>query len=155
MRLSSKGRYAISAMLHLAAHGGAGPVPLVEVSDCQNISLSYVDQIFARLRSAGLVRGTPGPGGGYRLAREAGAISVLEVMSAVDGPRRGKAGQSELEAVIWAELAVELEGYLASITLEGLVDRPSVRQALLQQYRAGGWRCDVCGAFSQRQVACG
>lgn len=152
MRLSSKGRYAISAVLHLAAHGSAGPVPLAEVSDCQNISLSYVDQIFARLRAAGLVRGIPGPGGGYLLARDSRNISMLDVIQAVDGPRRGKAGQSELETVIWAELAAELEAYLAAISLEDLVDRPSVRQALLQQYRAGGWRCDVCGAFSQRQV---
>ena len=84
MRLSTKSRYAITAMLDLALNGTKGPVTLAEISENQNISLSYLEQLFASLRAKGLVRGVRGPGGGYFLARDAGKISIADVFCAVD-----------------------------------------------------------------------
>jgi len=84
MRLSTKGRYAVTAMMDLAIYGSAGPVTLADISQCQDISLSYLEQLFAKLRKAKLVEGVRGPGGGYRLGRQASKISVAEIISAVD-----------------------------------------------------------------------
>lgn len=151
MRLSSKGRYGIGAMLHLAVHNEAGPVPLAEVSVCQGISLSYIDQIFSKLRRAELIQGTPGPGGGYRLARPAETISVGDVLAAVEGESRRRGAQSELELAVWEGLAAELDGFLRGISLRELVDRPNVREAFSRQYQVSPWRCEVCGVLSQRQ----
>jgi len=84
MRLSTKGRYAVTAMMHLAIHDRYGPVTLAEISQCQGISLSYLEQLFAKLRKQSLVEGVRGPGGGYRLARFPDQITVADIISAVD-----------------------------------------------------------------------
>lgn len=84
MRLTSKGRYAVTAMLDVALHTASGPVSLADISERQGISLSYLEQLFARLRKQGLVNSVRGPGGGYQLSREAIAISVSDVIAAVD-----------------------------------------------------------------------
>ncbi|PTB83062.1 Fe-S cluster assembly transcriptional regulator IscR, partial [Pseudidiomarina aestuarii] len=84
MRLTSKGRYAVTAMLDVALHTQDGPVPLADISERQGISLSYLEQLFARLRKQGLVSSVRGPGGGYRLGLEAHAISISAVIQAVD-----------------------------------------------------------------------
>ena len=84
MRLSTKGRYGVTAMMDLAIHDNAGPVTLADISQCQGISLSYLEQLFAKLRRAELVEGVRGPGGGYKLSRPADKISVAEIISAVD-----------------------------------------------------------------------
>ena len=84
MRLTTKGRYAVTAMLDLAIHYQEGPITLSDISHRQGISLSYLEQLFARLRKQGLVNSTRGPGGGYRLSREAGEIAVADVIQAVD-----------------------------------------------------------------------
>ena len=84
MRLTTKGRYAVTAMLDLALQEGKRPVTLQDIAVNQEISLSYLEQLFAKLRKAGLVRGTRGPGGGYRLAKKMDSISIAEVISAVD-----------------------------------------------------------------------
>lgn len=157
MRLSTKSRYAVSALLHLAIHNQAGAVPLAEVSVCQGISMSYVDQIFALLRQYGLVQGTPGPGGGYRLARPAPAIAVGEVIRAMEaaaspGRGRGGRGKSELEAAVWEQLERRIDGFLDRISLADLAHRPGIRKALLQQYDARVWRCEVCGVLSSRRA---
>ena len=87
MRLTSKGRYAVMAMADLALHGGEDrAVPLQEVARRQEISLSYLEQLFARMRRAGLVAGVRGPGGGYRLARGSGDMTVAEIIAAVNEP---------------------------------------------------------------------
>src|SRR5688572_26033962 len=87
MRLTSKGRYAVMAMADLALHGGSErAVPLQEVARRQEISLSYLEQLFARMRRAGLVSGVRGPGGGYRLARAATNTSIAEIIDAVNEP---------------------------------------------------------------------
>ena len=84
MRLTSKGRYAVTAMLDVALHAEQGPVPLADISERQGISLSYLEQLFARLRKHGLVSSVRGPGGGYRLGLAPGEISVGQVITAVD-----------------------------------------------------------------------
>ncbi|RZU98496.1 Rrf2 family transcriptional regulator [Spiribacter vilamensis] len=151
IRLSAKSRYAVSALLHLAVHNQAGAVPLAEISVCQGISMSYIDQIFWKLRRAGLVRGTPGPGGGYRLGRDPEAISMGEVITLMDGQGGPRRATSALDAQLWAGLADRIEAFLNGITLADFAARPEIRDALVDQYNGGGWRCDICGALSTRQ----
>lgn len=151
IRLSAKSRYAVSALMHLAIHNQAGAVPLAEISVCQGISMSYVDQIFMRLRRAALVVGTPGPGGGYRLGRSAAEISVGEVIALMEQPRGGRGGGSVLERVLWAHLAGRLDGFLRGITIADFARRPQIREALARQYRGNMWRCEHCGALSTRR----
>merc|ERR1711974_185094 len=85
MRLTTKGRYAVTAMLDLALYGDQGPISLADISGRQDISLSYLEQLFAKLRRRELVRGIRGPGGGYRLNRPCEEIFVAEIIDAVDG----------------------------------------------------------------------
>lgn len=132
MKLSTRGRYAVTAMLDLTLHGDLEPVSLVEISVAQGISLSYLEQLFARLRQQGLVKGTRGPGGGYQLARPATLISVAEVVSAVDekleitrceGRANCHEGEMCLTHVLWADLSNEIENFLSRISLADLVER--------------------------------
>jgi Rrf2 family iron-sulfur cluster assembly transcriptional regulator len=150
IRLSAKSRYAVSALLHLAIHNPAGAVPLAEISVCQGISMSYVDQIFTRLRRAGLVRGTPGPGGGYRLGRPAEEISVGEIIELMESGRTRRRAGSALDEAVWSELSKRVSGFLAEVTLADYARRPQIREALERQYRGGRWRCEVCGVLASR-----
>ena len=84
MRLTSKGRYAVTAMLDVALHADQGPVPLADISERQGISLSYLEQLFSKLRKQGLVASVRGPGGGYRLGLSADEISISKVIAAVN-----------------------------------------------------------------------
>jgi Rrf2 family iron-sulfur cluster assembly transcriptional regulator len=151
IRLSAKSRYAVSALLHLAVHNQAGAVPLAEISVCQGISMSYIDQIFWKLRRAGLVRGTPGPGGGYRLGRAPEAIVMGEIITLMDGHGGPRRATSALDQTLWAGLAERIESFLNGITLADFAARSDVRDALNDQYAGGSWRCDICGALSTRQ----
>lgn len=145
MRLSTKGRYAVTAMMDLAIHDRFGPVTLAEISRCQGISLSYLEQLFARLRRHGLVEGVRGPGGGYRLARSADRITVADIISAVDekldGTRCGdrqncQEGRRCLTHELWSDLSQQIFTFLESITLAQFVERPSVREVAERQDRA-------------------
>lgn len=129
MRISTKGRYAITAMLDLALNARDGrKVTLADISEFQGISLSYLEQLFARLRQAKLVQGTRGPGGGYRLARAAHEISITDIVIAVDE----KFGQStplnqvdirhQRTQELWDVLSNQIQEYLEGVTLEALVD---------------------------------
>ncbi|MEX0384769.1 Rrf2 family transcriptional regulator [Spiribacter sp. 388] len=151
IRLSAKSRYAVSALLHLAIHNPVGAVPLAEVSDCQGISMSYVDQIFWRLRRAGLVKGTPGPGGGYRLGRPPEGISIGEVITLMDGEGLPRRLGSDLDEAVWTTLSQRIGAFLDGITLADFAARPDIREALDRQYSGRKWRCDVCGALSSRR----
>ena len=84
MRLSTKGRYAVTAMMDIALHQRVGPVTLADISQCQGISLSYLEQLFAALRGKKLVRGVRGPGGGYYLGKPSDEISIADIICAVD-----------------------------------------------------------------------
>lgn len=142
MKLSTKGRYAVTAMMDLALHEDSGPVTLAEISQCQGISLSYLEQLFARLRRRGLVTGVRGPGGGYRLARPAVQITVADVILAVDdnvdatrcaGRENCQSGERCLTHDLWTELSQQIEAFLSGITLAGLASRPGVRAVMERQ----------------------
>lgn len=135
MRLSTKGRYAVTAMLDLAIHAGKGPVTLADISQCQGISLSYLEQLFAKLRREGLVEGVRGPGGGYRLAKPAAAISIADIIVAVDekvdttlceGKENCQDGDRCLTHDLWSSLSTQIFEYLAGINLAEFLARPSV-----------------------------
>jgi len=142
MRLSTKSRYAITAMLDLALNGREGPVTLADISENQNISLSYLEQLFASLRAKQLVRGVRGPGGGYFLARDAGQISVADIVCAVDewveytrSPaylrKAGDVAHSSTRG-LWDDLSAQLFEFLAGITLSELVQRGEIQDAAVR-----------------------
>lgn len=142
MRLTTKGRYAVTAMLDLALHHGKGPITLAEIADRQGISLSYLEQLFARLRKQSLVASVRGPGGGYTLGQEATDISIAEVITAVDEnvdtTRCGGAHNCHnngrcLTHDLWQDLSNRIYEYLNHISLQDLMDRESVRQAASRQ----------------------
>ena len=131
MRLTTKGRFAVTAMIDVAMHGTKTPVTLAGVSQRQKISLSYLEQLFGKLRRHGLVESVRGPGGGYRLARAAESISVADVIVAVDEPIDAtKCGGREncnddgkrcMTHELWANLNQHIFGYLRSVNLAELV----------------------------------
>jgi len=132
MRLSTKGRYAVTAMLDLAINGKNGPVTLAEISEKQGISLSYLEQLFAALRSKELVRGVRGPGGGYYLGKSPDEISIANIICAVDewveftrcGGRQNCSGGARcLTHTLWDDLSSEIFNFLANISLGDLVRR--------------------------------
>lgn len=142
MRLSTKGRYSVTAMLDLAIHDKAGPVTLADISQCQGISLSYLEQLFAKLRSSGLVKGVRGPGGGYRLAKPADEISIAAIISAVDesidvtrckGKGGCKDGENCITHELWMSLSERIHSFLDSITLAQFVDRPGIPELSMQR----------------------
>jgi len=131
MRLTTKGRFAVTAMIDLALHHGSGPVTLAEISGRQKISLSYLEQLFGKLRRHGLVESVRGPGGGYCLAKALAAVTVAEIILAVDEPIDatqcgGKENchddQKCLTHDLWAALNQRIFDYLGAVTLQQLVE---------------------------------
>ncbi|PIE83712.1 MAG: Fe-S cluster assembly transcriptional regulator IscR [Candidatus Contendobacter odensis] len=142
MKLSTKGRYAVTAMIHLSIHDRFGPVTLSEISQCQGISLSYLEQLFAKLRKYGLVEGVRGPGGGYRLAREPEQVTIADIISAVDerldatrcsGNKNCQEGQRCLTHELWADLSQQIFSFLEGITLAQFVKRPDICEIVHRQ----------------------
>ena len=142
MRLTTKGRYAVTAMLDLALHAADRPVPLADISQRQGISLSYLEQLFSRLRRQGLVSSARGPGGGYRLARTASEIAVVDVINAIDEnvdvTRCGGSGDCQdgepcLTHELWCDLSKQIHDFLAGIDLAQLVERRGVREIAERQ----------------------
>lgn len=142
MKLSTKGRYAVTAMMDLAIHEKYGPVTLADISVCQGISLSYLEQIFARLRREGLINGTRGPRGGYRLARPADQITVTDIINAVsekldttrcEGKENCQNGQRCLTHELWADLSDQIRNFLDGITLSQFAERATVQEVIHRQ----------------------
>jgi len=143
MRLTTKGRYAVTAMLDLALHQKQQhPVTLQDIAINQEISLSYLEQLFARLRQGGLVRGTRGPGGGYRLAKDASEVTIAGIISAVDekadltrcgGKSDCQQGEECLTHELWAELSEKIYQFLDDISLADLIQRPRVLKVAERQ----------------------
>lgn len=135
MKLSTKGRYAVMAMVDLATHSQGKPVSLADVADRQEISLSYLEQLFGRLRKSGIVKSVRGPGGGYLLARTAAETRVADVILAVDEPIKatrctpgspsGCHGRQQrcLTHDLWEELGNQIYLFLSSVSLADVVDR--------------------------------
>lgn len=142
MRLTSKGRYAVTAMLDVALHSTKGPVPLADISERQDISLSYLEQLFARLRKQGVVASVRGPGGGYRLGRDMAEISIAEIINAVDesvdatrcqGKEACQGGAQCLTHSLWRDLSDRIASFLNNITLQELVKKQEVIEVAERQ----------------------
>lgn len=142
MRLSTKGRYAVTAMLDLALHSDRGPVTLADISVDQGISLSYLEQLFACLRRKKLVKGVRGPGGGYYLGRPADEISISDIICAVDewvdfhrskGATDCYDGQASMTHSLWNDLSNQIFDFLSGITLAQLVERGELKGHFMQQ----------------------
>lgn len=141
MRLSTKGRYAVTAMMDLAIHAPRGPVTLADISRCQSISLSYLEQLFSRLRRENLVRGVRGPGGGYLLARSASDITIAAIIAAVDEKVDATCGGDSdceedstcLTHDLWCGLSRRIYEFLDSISLEEFLSRPSIQEVIRRQ----------------------
>ena len=132
MRLTTKGRYAVTAMLDLALHSGGKPISLAEIADRQEISLSYLEQLFARLRKRELVSSVRGPGGGYMLGRDARQIDIAGVITAVDeridttacgGLGNCNGDKRCITHQLWQDLSNSIHDYLSHISLQDLMDR--------------------------------
>ncbi len=139
MKLSTKGRFAITAMMDIAIHERSGPVTLIGISERQGISMSYLEQMFAKLRKGGLVEGIRGPGGGYRLARRPERISVANIIDALGDTMnltRLKQHQDELDEerplteVLWDEFDQQLHDFLDGITLDQFANHPEVLKVM-------------------------
>jgi Rrf2 family transcriptional regulator, iron-sulfur cluster assembly transcription factor len=124
MRMSTKGRFAVNALIDLALRESAGPVALASISQRQQISLSYLEQLFSRLRRDGMVDSTRGPGGGYTLGRGAELISVADVVRAVDEPMDEGSDEDRslgMSKALWERLNVLMLEHMATISLASLV----------------------------------
>jgi len=139
MRLTTKGRFAVTAMIDLAMQHGSGPVTLAEISGRRKISLSYLEQLFGKLRRHHLVESVRGPGGGYHLARNMGEVSVADIILAVDEPIDAtQCGGKEncdddkkcLTHDLWAALNERIFDYLGSVSLLQLVESQKAKEAL-------------------------
>ena len=142
MKLTTKGRYAVTAMLDLALHRERGPINLAEISSRQAISLSYLEQLFSRLRKFGLVGSARGPGGGYLLGRDASEITIADVIQAVDesvdatrchGAKNCQGDERCLTHDLWEELSQQITNFLAGISLADMIQRRTVRQVSQRQ----------------------
>jgi Rrf2 family iron-sulfur cluster assembly transcriptional regulator len=142
VKLTTKGRYAVTAMLDLAIHYGEGPITLADIAQRQGISLSYLEQLFSRLRKRSLVSSVRGPGGGYSLGKEAREIYVGEVISAVDenmdttrchGAHNCQNNERCLTHDLWSDLSNQIYSYLNNISLQDLMDRQAVREVADRQ----------------------
>lgn len=130
MRMSTKGRFAVNAMIDLALREHAGPVALATIGARQQVSMSYLEQLFSRLRRQGLVESTRGPGGGYTLGRSAETITVAEIISAVDDAMtEGVAGSDDacLSRDLWQRLNTVVLNHMGTITLRTLVDEQTAK----------------------------
>jgi Rrf2 family iron-sulfur cluster assembly transcriptional regulator len=144
MKLTTKGRYAVTAMLDLALHYEKGAVTLADIARRQGISLSYLEQLFAKLRRSGLVDSVRGPGGGYNLALDPTKISVAEIIIAINenidarrcgGEKNCHGDQECLTHQLWEDLSNRIHEFLNGISLADLVSRPRVQELASRQAR--------------------
>ncbi len=144
MRLSTKGRYAVTAMIDLALHQDERLVSLAEISEVQDISLSYLEQLFSRLRKYEIVEGVRGPGGGYRLARDPDDISIADIINAVDekldatrceGHENCQSGRKCITHELWFDLSQRIYGFLHDLTLEDIISSKEVKRLSKDQDR--------------------
>ncbi len=145
MKLTTKSRYAVTAMLDIAYHDKGNPISLPEIADRQNISLSYLEQLFSRLKRSGLVESIKGPGGGYMLSKDADEIVISEVIQAVDEDLETTAcnGKSNchnnhqcISHNLWQDLGVEIKNFLSDITLQQVISKNNsdIEEIKLSEY---------------------
>jgi len=142
MKLTTKGRYAVTAMLDLALHAQSNPISLAEISNRQEISLSYLEQLFSRLRKQGLVSSTRGPGGGYRVAKPLEDVAVSEIIKAVNesvdatqcaGKENCHSHGRCLTHDLWEGLSEQIEEFLSGVSLKDLIDNQDVKTVSMRQ----------------------
>jgi Rrf2 family iron-sulfur cluster assembly transcriptional regulator len=133
MRMSTKGRFAIDALIDMTLRQAQGPVSLASISARQQVSLSYLEQMFGRLRRVGIVDSTRGPGGGYTLGRPANRVSVAEIVSAVDEPMVDD--ESGLSRELWQKLNEVMLAHMSTITLDSLVEAHRVQGVEVEPVR--------------------
>ena len=142
MRLTTKGRYAVTTMLDLALHGDRSPVSLADISERQGISLSYLEQLFSRLRRQQLVSSIRGPGGGYQLSRRPDSVFIAEVVDAVseslDTTRCGNKGDCQngekcLTHHLWSDLSDQIHQFLSDISLDDLMKKREIQVVATRQ----------------------
>ena len=142
MKLTTKGRYAVTAMLDLALRYDKGAVTLSDIAKRQGISLSYLEQLFAKLRRSGLVDSVRGPGGGYTLAMEPSKVSVAEIIVAINenidatrcgGEKNCHGDETCLTHQLWEDLSIRIHEFLNGITLGDLVNKPHVQEVASRQ----------------------
>ncbi len=137
MRLTTRGRFAVAAMIDLALREHRGAVALASIGTRQQISLSYLEQLFSNLRQAGLVESTRGPGGGYSLSRKPADISVAEILIAVDKPSgaasRSRHKNDAVTSELWDSLNARMTQYLQSITLKSLSDEQIAKGIVIDE----------------------
>ena len=142
MRLTTKGRYAVTAMLDIALHRSRGPISVVDIAERQGISAAYLEQLLARLKKCGLLSSVRGPGGGYQLSGDMAGISVSSIITAVgdgvDATRCHGSGDCQdgnmcLTHELWADLSEEIDGFLTRISLADLVARKQVLHVATRQ----------------------
>ncbi|MBU2887317.1 Fe-S cluster assembly transcriptional regulator IscR [Gilvimarinus agarilyticus] len=157
MRLTTKGRYAVTAMLDLALHSEAGPVSLADISERQGISLSYLEQLFSKLRRESLVISVRGPGGGYRLAQTSAMVSVAAVVDAVNesldatkcnGAGDCQDGQICITHHLWQDLSGQIHEFLSGISLADLVARQDIQAVCRRQESELDLQNIVCSDLS-------
>ena len=145
MRLTTKSRYAVTAMLDIAYYDRGNPISLPEIAERQGISLSYLEQLFSRLKKSGLVESIKGPGGGYKLSKNANDIVISEVIKAVDESVEttacnGKANchnnQQCLSHNLWEDLGAEINNFLSDVTLQQVIlkNNSIVKEIKLSEY---------------------
>ncbi|HBA32545.1 MAG TPA: Fe-S cluster assembly transcriptional regulator IscR [Gammaproteobacteria bacterium] len=137
MKLTTKGRYAVTAMLDLALHVHMGPVTLADIANRQHLSVSYLEQLFAKLRKNSLVKSVRGPGGGYQLGKQAEVITVASIIKAVDesvdatscrGKENCKNHKRCLTHELWRNLSDQINGFLEGISLADLLHKSALEQ---------------------------
>ncbi|MDG2072262.1 MAG: Fe-S cluster assembly transcriptional regulator IscR [Pseudomonadales bacterium] len=142
MRLTAKGRYAVTAMLDLAVHDNEGPISLADISERQGISLSYLEQLFSKLRRRDLVASVRGPGGGYLLNHQPQDISIASIVDSVDenvdatkcsGRADCQHGETCLTHELWADLSDEIHQFLSNINLASIIEKREVQKVAARQ----------------------
>ena len=163
MRLTTKGRFAVTAMIDLGLNHGSGPVTLAEISGRQKISLSYLEQLFGKLRRHGLVESVRGPGGGYHLAKDMGEMSVADIILAVDEPIDatqcgGKENCNDDRRCIthdlWATLNEKMNDYLTSVSLADVISHQQGKQVqVIKHFRTPEGGAESAAAKPAEKVA--
>ncbi len=142
MKLTAKGRYAVTAMLDLAVHAHEGPINLADISERQGISLSYLEQLFAKLRRNHLVTSVRGPGGGYRLSRDSSDICIADIIDSVDenvdatkcgGSTDCQHGEICLTHELWTDLSEQIHQFLSGIDLASIIAKREIQQIAARQ----------------------
>jgi Rrf2 family transcriptional regulator, iron-sulfur cluster assembly transcription factor len=142
MKMTTKGRYAVTALLDLTLHDSEGPVNLADISRRQDISLTYLEQLFSKMKRHGLIESARGPGGGYRLAQNADDITIAKIIFSVDEPvdvtrcggkQNCQADERCLTHDLWLELNLHISDFLNNMTLANLAQRNNVKQVTKRQ----------------------